>query len=90
MWKKLECELCGHKYPHTFKHNGIDYQAFEMKKPNSPYIIMEFLNKDNNECKGVHIITMNNKNSIKIGRGSDSDMKVTDISVSRCHGFINY
>ena len=28
------------------------------------------------------------KNTIKIGRGHDNDLRVADISVSRCHAFI--
>jgi len=29
-----------------------------------------------------------NKNSIKLGRGSDSDIRISDISVSRCHAIV--
>lgn len=33
---------------------------------------------------------MNSKNVIKMGRGHDSDIRITDISVSRCHGILKY
>lgn len=31
---------------------------------------------------------MNQKNTIKIGRGHDNDLRIADISVSRCHSYI--
>ncbi len=31
---------------------------------------------------------MENRNSIKVGRGHDSHVRITDISVSRCHAYI--
>jgi pSer/pThr/pTyr-binding forkhead associated (FHA) protein len=31
---------------------------------------------------------MNDKESLKIGRGQDNDLRITDISVSRCHSVI--
>jgi len=39
----------------------------------------------------VHLLKPSaNKNSFVIGRGHDSDMRVSDISVSRCHALIKY
>lgn len=61
-----------------------------MPKPVGPYIILEVLGKDATESKGIHVVTMEKKDIIKIGRGSESDMKITDISVSRCHAFIKF
>lgn len=40
---------------------------------------------------GFHIISLNQeKNSIRLGRGSDSDVRISDISVSRCHAIIKH
>lgn len=37
----------------------------------------------------MHVISLNaEKNSIKLGRGHDSDVRISDISVSRCHAII--
>ena len=33
-----------------------------MPKPKSPYIIMEMLSADNNESKGLHVVSLENKN----------------------------
>lgn len=50
--------------------------------------MLEMLNKETNIPRGIHIIKMENKNNIRLGRGHDSDIRITDISVSRCHAFI--
>ena len=34
------------------------------------------------------MINLNQKNTIKIGRGHDNDLRIADISVSRCHAFL--
>ncbi len=31
---------------------------------------------------------MDNRDSIKVGRGHDSHVRITDISVSRCHAYL--
>ena len=37
----------------------------------------------------VHVIAMKDRNFIRVGRGHDADIRVTDISVSRFHALIN-
>jgi pSer/pThr/pTyr-binding forkhead associated (FHA) protein len=36
------------------------------------------------------MITLFDKKQIKIGRGNDCDIRITDISVSRCHGVLKF
>lgn len=39
----------------------------------------------------IHILTpLNHMNNFKIGRGHDSDLRINDISVSRCHAKISF
>lgn len=39
----------------------------------------------------VHVITpTTNTRSIRLGRGHDSDLRINDISVSRCHAVIRF
>ena len=40
--------------------------------------------------QGIHVITLSQKNQIKLGRGHDSDIRISDISVSRCHAVLTY
>lgn len=41
-----------------------------------------------NTSKVVHVINMIDEDQITLGRGHDASVRVTDISVSRCHAFI--
>jgi pSer/pThr/pTyr-binding forkhead associated (FHA) protein len=50
--------------------------------------MLEILGRDSNNSKGVHVVNMQNKNIIKLGRGHDIDVRITDISVSRVHAMI--
>jgi len=34
------------------------------------------------------VIDMDSKEFIKVGRGHDSEVRITDISVSRCHALV--
>jgi len=87
-WKTLECELCKTGYPNSFVINDQKYDIVEIERPNCAYLMLEILSKDKNMAKGLHIIKMENKNNIRLGRGHDSDIRITDISVSRCHALI--
>ena len=59
----------------------------EIDKPNENFIIFESLNSTTQ--KVFYIINSENKATIKIGRGQESDVRITDdISVSRCHALI--
>eukprot|EP01017_Pseudomicrothorax_dubius_P032908 TRINITY_DN4354_c0_g1_i1.p1 TRINITY_DN4354_c0_g1~~TRINITY_DN4354_c0_g1_i1.p1 ORF type:complete len:490 (+),score=89.00 TRINITY_DN4354_c0_g1_i1:221-1690(+) len=86
VWKSLECELCKRIFPSRFDINGKRYDSIEIPYPTTgKYIVLEMLSKEKNQPKGFHIIDFSTKNSIKMGRGHDNDVRVTDISVSRCH-----
>jgi pSer/pThr/pTyr-binding forkhead associated (FHA) protein len=41
-----------------------------------------------NTSKVIHVVNMLKAEEIKIGRGHDADVRVTDISVSRLHALI--
>jgi len=40
--------------------------------------------------KTFQVIRLSERHSLKIGRGHDSDVRVADISVSRCHSLLRY
>jgi hypothetical protein len=87
-WKTLECELCKTPYPTFFVVEDKRYDIVEFDRPDCPYIILDILSKDKGITRGIHVIKMENKNNIRLGRAHDSDIRITDISVSRCHAFI--
>ena len=41
-----------------------------------------------NTSKVVHVLNMVDEDQVTLGRGHDADVRVTDISVSRCHAVI--
>jgi len=55
------------------------------------YMWIESLTFKKNSSRMVHLIMpSSDKNSFKFGRGHDSDVRVSDISVSRCHAFLKF
>lgn len=98
-WRAFHCELCKSEYNDKLNLNGKIYWLFEISKPKTNYVILESIqiqssnnssngNHYNNQSKTLHVLNLNSKNTIKIGRGHDNDLRIADISVSRCHAFI--
>eukprot|EP00828_Plagiopyla_frontata_P008501 TRINITY_DN14242_c0_g1_i1.p3 TRINITY_DN14242_c0_g1~~TRINITY_DN14242_c0_g1_i1.p3 ORF type:complete len:168 (+),score=24.62 TRINITY_DN14242_c0_g1_i1:340-843(+) len=90
MWKNLECDICKTQFPQEITVNNITYSCIKMPKPSSTYIIFDILSQENNQIKGFYIINMSCKHSFMIGRGHETDVRITDITVSRQHAILNY
>jgi hypothetical protein len=91
-WKSFECEVCKSAYPYIFKVNERVYKLVDMQRPEHPnYLIIESLPLERNSSRTVHMLTFPpGQTKFKMGRGHDSEVRVNDISVSRCHAIINY
>lgn len=91
-WKKFECEICKQAYPYIFKVDKLLYKLIEIEKPKQPYYIcMESLPLDKNTSRMIHMLAVSpEKERFKLGRGHESEVRVNDISVSRCHAIIKY
>ncbi len=91
-WKKFECEICKQAYPYIFKVDKMLYKLIEIEKPKQPYYIcMESLPLDKNTSRMIHMLVVTpEKDKFKLGRGHESEVRVNDISVSRCHAIIKY
>ncbi|CDW75312.1 fha domain [Stylonychia lemnae] len=72
------------------KANYIILESVQMQnsQPNNNHNNNNNSNNYNYQSKTLHILNLNQKNIIKIGRGHDVDLRVADISVSRCHAYI--
>jgi hypothetical protein len=87
-WKSLECDICKTELPLTLKYKGRKLDLFDFDKPQAPYLILEATASERH--KAVHVIHLTpGRPSIKLGRGHDSDVRINDISVSRCHAVVS-
>ena len=87
-WKSLECELCKFKYPDKIIIKGSVYSLLCVQKPENNYIILESINSGVDSGKTINVISFQDKKNIRLGRGHDSDIRLSDISVSRNHANI--
>ena len=91
-WKTFECEICKQAYPYLFKVDGIIYKLVEIDKPKSGhYLVMESLPLEKNSSRTIHVLNFSeDRLTFQMGRGHESEVRVNDISVSRCHAIIKY
>jgi hypothetical protein len=90
-WKKFECEICKQSYPYIFKHNQKLFKLIDVKEQGAGvnYILLESMPLDKNTSRNIHMLTVTEKkNEFKLGRGHESEVRINDISVSRCHAII--
>lgn len=90
-WKKFECEICKQSYPYIFKKGGTLFKLIDINepKPGSQYILLESMPLDKNTSRNIHMLTVTERKSdFKLGRGHESEVRINDISVSRCHAII--
>lgn len=76
-WKAMECELCKHRLPERIidprksvvnEHRKyVDLLTFE--KPRGEYMVLESVTQQN--VKIVHVIDMDSRSMIRVGRGHD-------------------
>jgi len=85
--------LCKEKLPieielkNKTKAAILDYDLPIYEAEEQPhYITLESISS--NSSKVVHVLNFIEEDSISLGRGHDIAVRVTDISVSRCHAFI--
>ncbi|CAD8093378.1 unnamed protein product [Paramecium sonneborni] len=89
-WRQFDCEVCKAIIPSRIRYQDRIFETIIIPKPDAPYITLEILSRERNKSKGTHIISFAQKQYIKLGRGHDSDVRITDISVSRCHALIKF
>lgn len=71
------------------KSEGHTYNLVQYEKPEGDYLVLESLSQEKNNSRIIHIIRPTaTKDVFKLGRGHESDLRINDISVSRCHARI--
>lgn len=88
-WESLLCEICKHPLPLSITVKGKKYDLFKLEEQSQTTIALEMLKKDT-RSRGVHLISMKPNSSVCLGRGHESDVRISDISVSRLHALLNY
>ncbi len=87
-WKAVECELCKWQFPEIIStpDNKRSISLYTFEKPDNDYLVLESVTSQ--AIKIIHVINMAKRDYFKVGRGHDSDVRITDISVSRTHALI--
>lgn len=81
-------------YPYTFKIGAVIYKIIDLineitSTTTSNYILLESMPLDKNTSRNIHLLTVSAEQSeFKLGRGHESQVRINDISVSRCHAII--
>ena len=71
------------------KNKDTMYNLVKYDRPSGDYMVLESLSQEKNTSRIIHIIKPSgNKTEFKLGRGHESDLRINDISVSRCHAKI--
>ena len=83
--RSVECEICKTKFPDFVKHKEMFYEILDFKSEFENYFTMESLTIDKNNTKCIYVVNLDKNVKLKIGRGHDSNLVLSDISVSRVH-----
>jgi len=90
-YRPLSCELCKAVYP-TYVHAGQERTPLvEVPWTQPPFIVLENMVRDSQQhtTRGLHVISLAEK-VLKLGRGHESDVRIADVSISRCHATIKF
>jgi len=90
-YRPLPCELCKTVYP-TYIQNGPERSPLvEVPWTQPPFIVLENMVRDSQQhaTRGLHVISLAEK-VLKLGRGHESDVRIADVSISRCHATIRF
>ncbi len=89
-WRAFECEVCKEAYPMRVVHNGIGYDLVEVEKiAQGDFLMLENINREKGITRTLYVVTPGpGKMVYKVGRGHESDIRITDISVSRFHAIL--
>ena len=86
IWKNLECEICKANYKDEAKLKGgetICLLKYNIHEDAEQYMIIESVT--NTTSKTIHVVNFSARSKIKVGRGQNAEVRITDISVSRFH-----
>ena len=83
--KPVECELCKTKFPDFIKYEKRLLPVIDFSQEFENYLTLESLTLDRQNNKFIYAISLDKERKIKIGRGHEAKVLLSDISVSRVH-----
>ena len=87
--KEVDCELCKSKLPDYIRHKNKLYKIIEYHTDFKNYLSFENLTLDKQNNKFIYIINLDKEKKIKLGRGHEANVLLSDISVSRVQFLLN-
>ena len=87
--KDISCELCKQKLPDYIKHNNLFYNISFYKPKFEEFIVLESMKADKEKVKYIHLLSFDNKYNVNIGRASECELYIGELSVSRYHCMIH-
>jgi len=91
-YRPLACELCKAVYPSHIDFGDDERTPLvELPHTQAPFIVLENMVRDSQQhtSRGLHVISLAEK-MLKLGRGHESDVRIADVSISRCHATIRF
>ena len=76
--------------PEHFQYKGQSLTLLDITYPDSAYILLEEIKTESSENQVLYVVGLNESESVSIGRGNDSEIKLSDISVSREHARVKF
>ena len=87
--KDISCELCKEKFPDYIKYHDRFYNISFYKPTFEEFVVLESMRADKHKAKFIHIMSLDNKNCINIGRVNECQLSISELSVSRFHCIIH-
>ena len=96
VYKSLKCEICQSIIPEIAEFRGKFISLLDFKNIDSPYIILQsmyqynYLNKNTTDLNIIFVISLKTNSYVNIGRANNSNIRLSDVSVSRNHAKITF
>eukprot|EP00920_Eleutheroschizon_duboscqi_P017812 GHVT01042759.1.p1 GENE.GHVT01042759.1~~GHVT01042759.1.p1 ORF type:complete len:898 (+),score=247.08 GHVT01042759.1:419-3112(+) len=88
--RTVNCELCKANFPEAVHHNDERIQLLRVPNAEPPFIVLENIVGVGQTQRGVHVISLTEKKDLRLGRGHESDVRIPDVSISRCHAAVRF
>lgn len=91
-YRLLACELCKTVYPSYLFMDGERQPLVEVPRTTPPFIVLENMVRDSQQhnTRGLHVLSLADNKLLKLGRCHESDVRIADVSISRCHATIRF